>query len=223
MSLTPFLTAAFIFAALCALAALAQVRAARRRWRERRRFAATHRALWSFALLLLALLGTFGGLALLGWHRLTSEATVAEIEARQLGPQRYAVAVTTPDGLRREVELAGDDWQLDARVIKWRPSAVVLGAPPLYQLDRIGSRWHDLSREREAPRSVVALTPATAFDLWQLKQRYPRWLPWVDADYGSAAYLPLVDGGRYTVTLAAAGGLVARPADAQTQAKLAKP
>lgn len=223
MSLTPFLIAAFALAVLCALAALVQVRSARRRWRERRRFAAMHRALWSCAFLLLALLGTFGGLGLLGWHRLSSEATVATVEARLISPQRYAVVVTTPDGMRREVELAGDDWQLDARVIKWSPSAVVLGAPPLYQLDRIGSRWRDLAREREAPRSVVALAPASTFGWWQLKQRYPRWLPWVDADYGSAAYLPLVDGGRYTVTLAAAGGLVARPADAATQARLANP
>ena len=37
----------------------------------------------------------------------------------------------------------------------------------------------------------------------------------------SAAYLPLVDGGRYVVTLAAAGGLVARPADDATARKIA--
>jgi hypothetical protein len=105
-------------------------------------------------------------------------------------------------------------------VIKWDVRAVVLGAPVLYQLDRIGGRYHDVAQEREASRSVVALTPMQAFDLWHLKQRFPRWLPWVDADYGSAAYLPLVDGGRYTVTLAAAGGLVARPADDATAARL---
>jgi hypothetical protein len=45
-------------------------------------------------------------------------------------------------------------------------------------------------------------------------------VPWVDADYGSGAYLPLVDGGRFNVTLAAAGGLVARPADAETAGKI---
>src|SRR5262249_623956 len=50
--------------------------------------------------------------------------------------------------------------------------------------------------------------------------QFPRWLPWIDADYGSAAYLPLVDGGKYTATLSAAGGLIARPADAATAEKL---
>lgn len=223
MSLTPALVVLFAFAALCALLALAQLRAARVRWRGRRRFAATHRATWSLVFLLLALLGAGAGFGLLGWQRLTAEAPVATIEAHALAPQRYAVAVTTPDGTRREVELAGDEWQIDARVIKWRAAAVALGAPPLYRLDRIGGRWRDLAREREGPRSVVALAPQSWPDLWELKRRHPRWLPWVDADYGSAAYLPLVDGGRYTVTLAAGGGLVARPADEATRAKLSLP
>ncbi|MFC4818772.1 hypothetical protein [Dokdonella ginsengisoli] len=220
MSLASFQAVLFGIAAVNALVAFALALRMRRRWRERRRFAATHRALWSLIFLLAALLAAFGGASLLGYRRLTAETTVATIDARQLAPQRYAVALTTADGVRHEVELQGDDWQLDARVIKWRSGAVLLGAPPLYQLDRVGGRYRDVAQEREAPRSVVALTPAQPLDLWRLKQRFPRWLPWVDADYGSAAYLPLVDGGRYTVTLSAAGGLVARPADAATRDKL---
>lgn len=223
MSPTPILVVLFALAALCALLALAQLRAARARWRGRRRFAATHRATWSLVFLLLTLLGAGAGFGLLGWQRLTAEAPVATIETRALAPQRYAVVVATPDGTRREVELAGDEWQIDARVIKWRAAAVALGAPPLYRLDRIGGRWRDIAREREGPRSVAALAPEPWLDLWDLKRRHPRWLPWIDADYGSAAYLPLVDGGRYTVTLAAAGGLVARPADEATRAKLSMP
>ena len=220
MPLTMFLTGLFILAALLALVAFAQAAGARRHWRNRRRFAASHRALWCLIFVLCALLAAFGGTALLGYRRLAAESAIATLDARELAPQRYAVTVTTPDGVQREVELSGDDWQLDARVIKWDVRAVVLGAPPLYQLDRISGRYRDVAAEREAPKSVVALTPMQAFDLWHLKQRYPRWLPWVDADYGSAAYLPLVDGGHYSVTLAAAGGLVARPADAATKAKL---
>jgi hypothetical protein len=220
MSLTPFLAALFTFAVVCAVLALAQIRRARRHWRERRRFAAAHRSAWSLVFAMLALLAALGATSLLGYRRLTAEAPVATIQAQRIAPQRFAVTLTTADGTQRHLELAGDDWQIDARVIKWRPAATLLGAPPLYQLDRIGGRYRDIAREREAPKSVVALAPLPALDLWQLKQRYPRWLPWVDADYGSAAYLPLVDEGRYTVTLAAAGGLIARPADAATREKL---
>ena len=67
---------------------------------------------------------------------------------------------------------------------------------------------------------MVALDQANPFDLLDLKRRFPQWLPWIDADYGSGAYLALVDGGEYTVSLAPAGGLVARPANALTEQKL---
>ena len=220
MPLTPFLYGLYGFAILCALIALGHAAGARRHWRSRRRFAACHRSLWSLVFVLLALIGALGGTALLGYRRLAAEALVAELDTRQLGPQRYAVDIALPDGTRRSAEIAGDEWQLDARVIKWDVRAVVLGAPALYRLDRVSGRYRDATQEASAPKSVVVLSNPGRLDLWQMKQRFPTWLPWVDADYGSGAYLPLVDGGRFSVSLAAAGGLVARPADEPTAEKL---
>ena len=220
MSLTPFLIAAFVFAAVCALLALAQFGRARRRWRGRRHLAAGWRASWGLVFLLLALLAALGGTAVIGYRRLTAEALVAHVQTKALGAQRYVVVVEFPDGEQRETELGGDEWQLDARVIRWDPRAVMLGAPPLYRLERISGRYRDIAQERSEPKSAVALAPSSALDLWDAKRRFPGWLTWVDADYGSAAYLPLVDGGRFEVTLAATGGLVARPADAATKAKI---
>ena len=216
MSLLPFVTACYVGAGVLALGMLAQLVAARRRWRARRRLAAGHRLVWALLLALGAALVAVVGSAVLGYQRLSAETPLARIEAHQLAPQRYAVTVTTPAGERHSLELGGDQWQLDARIIKWKPGAILAGAPALYQLDRIGGRYTDLAREREAPRSVFALSTPHAFDLWQLAQRWPQWLDWIDADYGSSAYLPLVDQGRYEVTLAAAGGLIARAADAHT-------
>lgn len=220
MPLTPFLIGCFGFAIVCLLIAFGHAGGARRHWRARRRFAACHRALWSLVFVLLALIGALGGTAILGYRRLTAEALVATIETHQLAAPRYAVDIDLPDGSRRSAELEGDEWQLDARVIKWDPRAVVLGAPVLYRLDRLSGRWRDAAKEAETPKSVVALSSASTIDLWQIKHAFPQWLPWIDADYGSGAYLPLVDGGRFDVTLAAAGGLVARPADAETAEKI---
>lgn len=217
MSLTPFLAFAFGLAALLALFALLQVGGARRSWRSRRRAGATTRLVVSLVLLGCAGFAALVGTALLGWRRLAAEALVATIDTRALDAQRYAVGVELPDGTRHEVELDGDDWQLDARVIKWKTTAVVLGAPPLYRLERIGGRWHSIEQARSGPYTVHALAdPATSIDPWVLLRGLPDRVDMIDADYGSAAWLPMVDGGRYTVTLAASGGLVARPADAST-------
>lgn len=220
MPLTPILIALYIFAGFCALFTLTSAHGARRRWRERNRFSACHRSLWTIVFLLLAILGALSASALLGYRRLTTETLLATLQARQLGPQRFNVRLDFPDGSHRNVGVAGDQWQLDARVIKWEPRAVMLGAPVLYRLERISGRYADAAQESERERSVVALSETNPFDLLDLKRRFPQWLPWIDADYGSAAYLPLVDGGEYRVSLAPAGGLVARPADAQTEQKI---
>lgn len=210
----------FAGAVLAALIALAQVFAVRRHWRARRRFACAHRSAWFLVFVLLAFLLAGSGLALRGYALLSAEAPVAEIHARQLGPQWFGVRVDLPDGSHRSADLHGDEWQLDARVIKWAPRAVTLGAQPLFRVDRLSGRYREAAQAQATLPSVTALNQDSAIDLWQLKQRFPRWLPWIDADYGSAAFLPLVDGGRYAVTISPLGGLVARPANAATADKL---
>jgi hypothetical protein len=209
-----------VAAGLFGLAALAQLFAVRRRWRQRRRLSACHRSAWLLVLLVIALLACALSLSLDGYQRLVAEQPVATVSVRAFAPQQWALRVDLADGTHDSVQLSGDDWQLDARVIKWTPRAVSLGAQPLYRVERISGRWRDTEKARSTPPSVSALGGDGMLDLWQLKRSYPAWLPWVDADFGSAAYMPLIDGARYEVSLAAAGGLIARPADAQTKAKL---
>ena len=217
MSLTPFIGFSFALAAVLALSALLQGRACARSWRRRARTRAGMRLVVGLLLLACAGFAALVGTALLGYRRLAAEALVATLDTRALDAQRFAVGVELPDGTRREVEVQGDDWQLDARVIKWKTTAVVLGAPPLYRLERIGGRWRSIEQAQSGPYTVHALAdPATSIDPWLLLRGLPDRIDMIDADYGSAAWLPMVDGGHYTVTLAASGGLVARPADAAT-------
>ena len=47
-------------------------------------------------------------------------------------------------------------------------------------------------------------------DLWTVSIDHKRWMPFVDAVYGSAVYLPMADGARYEVAITQSG-LLARP------------
>jgi len=210
----------FALSVILLLIALGHLLATHRHWRARRHLHAVHRGAWTAVFLLAAAICAGLGLALRSYRLLSSETPIATLSARQLGPQQFAVRIDLPDGTHQNAELRGDEWQLDAHVIKWAPRAVALGAQPLYRLDRLASRYRDAAQAQSTPPSVVTLDAESIIDLWQLKQQFPRWLPWIDADYGSGAYLPLVDGGKYNATLSAAGGLVARPADAATAEKL---
>ena len=168
-------------------------------------------------LLLVAALGT-GSMALhlYSYQRLTGEQPVADIAFQQIGPQEYSAVLSTPGGKPIQFLIQGDEWQLDARFLKWEGPAVLTGMDSLVRLERIAGRYSDIDEERSEPRSVYPLQNRPTVDFWQLFHDHPRWVPWVDAVYGSATYMPMGDGARFIVT-ATSSGLVTRPYDQATQ------
>jgi hypothetical protein len=187
-------------------------------WRQRRRL---HRVGLLLAVLLwvVALLCGLLSVGLYQFQRWSSDAVIARLSVAEEGPQRYFVTLEA-DGVSQGFVLLGDEWQLDARLLRWRLPALLAGAPDLYRFERLSGRYRDIEQERHATRSVHSLADDRLPDLWQLRRRHPAWLPFVDADYGSAAYLPLVDGARFAISLGPRGGLVARPADADSVRRL---
>lgn len=198
---------------LALLLAWASWRGCRRRWRNRRPSAAVASGLLASVLLLGALTLTLLSVGLWSFQRLATEEEVARLRVEQIGDQHYAVWLS--DALdERRFELRGDQWQLDARLLRWKLPAALAGAPNLYRLDRLSGRYLDIGQEREGQRTAHDLTEGR-LDLWTLQRRYPRWLPFLDADYGSGVYLPLTDGAQYRVSLGVQGGLIARPLHAE--------
>jgi hypothetical protein len=64
--------------------------------------------------------------------------------------------------------------------------------------------------EKTAPRTVHALVAPDTVDVWSLARRNREYVPWIDALYGSATYVPMADGAVFQVTVSPTG-LVARP------------
>jgi len=160
------------------------------------------------------LLGVCAGLvaaSLHGYQRLTSEQIAGNVSLRKLGERQYVLTLETPGNTPRHFEVRGDEWQIDARVLKWRPMAVVAGLDTLYRLERISGRYRDVAQERSAPRTVHGLvTGSEPIDMWVVARRYHQYLPVVDALYGSSVYVPLAEGADYVVSVSAMG-LVVRP------------
>ncbi len=166
-----------------------------------------------FGLVFLVIAGGFFivALNLRTYARLTYEQPVAELVFEARGPQSYLVSVTQiPSGSLQILQVNGDEWQMDARVLKWRSWANVLGLNTQYRLERFSGRYRDIEQERSAPRSVFPLADNPGVDVWTLAANKSRWVPFVDAVYGSATYLPMANGARYQVTMSQTG-LVARP------------
>lgn len=148
------------------------------------------------------------------YQRLTREHAVASIEFHTLGKHHYQAKLTEANNKPRFLEIHGDQWQLDARILKWQGAAEWSGLKPLYRLERIGGRYQNITMEMNSTRSLYALTKSSEqgfhADFWDFLIDYQAYIPWLDAYYGNATYLPMSHGAKFTIQINASG-LIARP------------
>ena len=153
------------------------------------------------------------------YQRLVYEQAVAEITFQKIAEQQFRADIDALDSdFQQTVNLNGDEWQLDAQVLKWQGMATLLGLDANYRLHRISGRYLDITDEQQQPRTVYSLIKKPEyieddkFDLWQFAHDNQSWLQWIDAVYGSAVFLPMSDGARYSIAISRTG-LIARPAN----------
>ena len=171
------------------------------------------------AALIFALLGAAGLLLLSSLHsyaRLVDEQTVASIQFTETAPGDYTARLMIDGETDRLLPLSGDEWQIDARVVTWKPPATILGLDPIYQLDRLSGRYASVEEERSEPRTVHSLAPELMLDVWEVARRFPLLTPGIDAYYGTATFVPMANGARFDVSLSR-DALIARPANAAAQ------
>jgi hypothetical protein len=170
-------------------------------------------------LIVIAAIG-FGGAGMLlrNYHWLVADVPVATIALAQQGPQRFSATLDAVGAEPRTFTLLGDEWQLDARIVRWTLPAQLGGLRPVYAFERLSGRYADPAQDQAAERSVHDLRER--WDFWQFRQAWLAGLPIADARWGSATYLPMIDGATYSIYVNPQGGLVAKPADEATEAML---
>lgn len=196
--------------AIFTIIALLFLRSTVQHTRRGRLFRAGGSAVFCATTAALATAGVLLSVSYLGYQRLTAEQLVGVIEFSQLAPEEYIARLMIDGEIDRLLTLRGDEWQLDARVVTWKPPATILGLEPVYQLERLSGRYSTVDRERSEPRTVHALAEERPLDLWSLARKFPKLTPGIDAYYGTATYLPMADGARFRVTLSR-DALIARP------------
>jgi hypothetical protein len=160
--------------------------------------------------LLLSLGALAGGVALgvQGYRALTREDVAARLFVRPSGDQRFAATLRYPDGRETSYDVAGDEIYVDAHILKWKPVANLLGLHTSYELGRLAGRYRDIEQERSAPRTVYPLSPARPVDLFDLRQRYAFLSKVMDADYGSATFVPVTQPAELEVRVSTTGLLM---------------
>ena len=170
--------------------------------------------LYSLLTLFLVIISTLLVSNVLVYHRLSHETPIARLYIKPLDRQLSQVSVVYwPDCRRSQFSLKGDEWQLDARIIKWHSWANLLGLDALYQLDRIQGRYRSIEQQRHNLPTVFKLEQPPQPDLWALKKQF-QWLPLLDAQYGQSVFMSMTADQWYEVHLSQSG-LIARKIDQQ--------
>ncbi len=179
-----------------------------RSFRRRRGLNGTVGTLSGLLFLSLALSMALIAIGMRGYQALTSEQLAATMVVEREGGQQFSVRIDYPGGESENYSLSGDELYLDARILKWHPLANFIGLQTGYQLDRISGRYLELGDELEQPRTLFQLRQDETVDLFGIVRRFPALEPLVDAEYGSASFVPVRDGGIYQLMVSSSGLLI---------------
>lgn len=154
------------------------------------------RLIKSFLSNLIKLLGTITLLvvffiifATLGYQAANQESRVATIEIIPKQAQQFKAIINWENGKTKEYTIYGDEFYIDAKVLKWKGWANFLGFRTWYEFDRVGGRYVSISDEQNKPRSIYELAEQKDIDLYHIRKKYPFLTVMVDAEYGSAVFL----------------------------------
>lgn len=149
-----------------------------------------------------------------GYQSLSGMQTVASIGTTKQAEKIWRVTLEPVEGHPLIETVRGDQWQVDARIIRFSGPLRWLGVAPGYRLERLSGRFASLELERSAPRTVIGLSENRWPDLWSLEQDFD--LPFIEGIYGNATFMPMRDGAVFDIRLSASG-LVAVPMNEQAR------
>ena len=176
--------------------------------RARRPFGGTLQLLLGLLLLSCGAIGSLTLVGMRGYRTLTREVVAATVSVERRGDRIYDAHFDFPDGERRSFTLAGDEFYVDAHILKWHPTANLLGLHTGFELDRVSGRYRSIDDEQQSPRTVFQLRPERSVDLYAIAERFPMLSPLIDAQYGSGTFVPLSDGGTFEVRVSTSGLLI---------------
>lgn len=164
----------------------------------------------------LSLLAAVCGLSLVGWEfyqyrQVNNEQQIASLSITQISEKEFEVEILEPLATKSwKVILKGDQWQMDARIIRWSRTGIGSSLKPGYRLERISGRYYSLEEEQNSPRTVHSLVDQEwNSSVWNFLHS-TQLMGLIDARYGSATFVPLADGAIYSIGLSHTG-LVAKP------------
>lgn len=168
------------------------------------------RGMVGLSLLAVALVGGLIAYDISTYQQIPQDQPLFTLRMQAQSPHRYQVTVLE-GATERSFILDGDLWQLDARQLKWKGLADLIGLQPGYRLETLKGRFLAIEQQELAQFTEVELARSVyRIDFWYWLRTLQKDLFIVDANALRVNHLPLADGAVYSVSLVPTG-LLATP------------
>ena len=143
---------------------------------------------------------------------LTERERVAVVTCRETAKTRQPVLDVAlfpdgPDTRTLVLYCPADEWVFDGRIIQWKVWFGLMGVKRYYTVDRISGRYRRVDDERIKPRVIYALRHEPDH-FWEKVYALQRFLPFVEAVYGSSAFVPFEKGAVFDVLITHSGFMI---------------
>lgn len=117
------------------------------------------------------------------YQSFTQEEPILTLRFEESAEDSYLAQIEAPSSIRGEYKMYGDQWRIEARFVKMRYWANLLGVESRYAIDRLQGRYIDIQDENRLPNIAHQLNDegVSHFTIFG-------WSPFVDTEYGSSTY-----------------------------------
>lgn len=140
-------------------------------------------------------------ISIYGYSRLSDETLIAELTFDKLVNDAHIAHLTTVNHCQTVDyhPIYGDQWRIDARFLKWKPWANLMGLDSNYRLDRLEGRYLNIIAQNRGPHQAHDLALENVIDIAKLNDYLGESNTLLDTIYGSSAYHSINVGTRYLV------------------------
>ena len=134
--------------------------------------------------------GTLVSVATIGYSRLSDETLVAELTFDRLVNGAHIAQLTTVESCqtKQHYPIYGDQWRIDARFLKWKPWANLVGLDASYRLDRLSGRYTNILEQNRGPHQAHNLAFENLLDISLIDEYGGESSPLLDTLFGSSVY-----------------------------------
>ena len=142
----------------------------------------------------------------------SNETLVARVVVTQMSPPAFELTYTpaVAGGEPQDVHLEGDQWAVSGGIIKWHPWFTALGLKSYHRPMRLSGQFSRVADQRSHLPTVYPLESDLLDRFWEAFYWADPYLSFVEAVYGSSAYVYVQPGVVQDIYVTPSGYLIKR-------------